>query len=193
MSYKQLIEGQRYQIEAYLREGFSYREIGKRLNVSHSTISREVKRNRIRDSHYLPEVAQAKAAKRRCQAAKFKISDLTITFVEFGLNEKWSPEQIAGVGKIIAQHVSHEWIYDYVQRDKLRDDKLYKQLRQSRRRYRKGSRAERVIVPNRVGIEHRPAIVNKKNRFGDWEADTVLGKQGTGAVVSLVERKSKLL
>ena len=45
MSYKQLIEGQRYQIEAYLREGFSYREIGKRFNVSHSTISRGVKRN----------------------------------------------------------------------------------------------------------------------------------------------------
>uniref|UniRef100_UPI0004763501 helix-turn-helix domain-containing protein n=1 Tax=Salinimonas chungwhensis TaxID=265425 RepID=UPI0004763501 len=60
MSYKQLIEGQRYQIEAYLREGFSYREIGKRLQVSHSTISLEVRRNRIRDNHYLPEVAHAK-------------------------------------------------------------------------------------------------------------------------------------
>ena len=64
MSYKQLIEGQRYQIEDDLREGFSYREIGKRLGVSHSTISREVNRNRIRDSHYLPEVAQAKTVKR---------------------------------------------------------------------------------------------------------------------------------
>ena len=192
MSYKQLIEGQRYQIEAYLREGFSYREIGKRLNVSHSTISREVNRNRIRDNHYLPEVAQAKALKRRSQAAKFRMSELTITFVEFGLNEKWSPEQIAGVGKIIGHHVSHEWIYRYVQRDKLSGGRLYKQLRQSHRRYRKGDRAKRIIIPNRVGIEHRPAIVNKKKRFGDWEADTVLGKQGTGAIVSLVERKSKL-
>ncbi|MEM5734128.1 IS30 family transposase, partial [Shewanella algae] len=115
-----------------------------------------------------------------------------ITFVEFGLNEKWSPEQIAGVGKIIGYNVSHEWIYGYVQRDKLCGGKLYKQLRQSHRRYRKGNRAKRVIIPNRVGIEHRPAIVNKKKRFGDWEADTVLGKQGTGAIVSLVERKSKL-
>ena len=118
MSYKQLIEGQRYQIEAYLREGFSYREIGKRLKVSHSTISREVRRNRIRDSHYLPEVAQAKSIKRRCQAAKYGIPEQTITFVEFGLKQKWSPEQIAGVGKIIGHAVSHEWIYGYVQRDK---------------------------------------------------------------------------
>ena len=146
MSYKQLIEGQRYQIEAYLREGFSYREIGKRLDVSHSTISREVNRNRIRDNHYLPEVAQAKALKRRSHAAKFKISELTITFVEFGLNQKWSPEQIAGVGKIIGHHVSHEWIYRYVQRDKLRGGRLYKQLRQSHRRYRKGDRAKRARI-----------------------------------------------
>ena len=192
MSYKQLIEGQRYQIEAYLREGVSYREIGKRLRVSHSTVSREVNRNRIRDSHYLPEVAQAKAAKRRCQAAKYRVPESTITFVEFGLSQKWSPEQITGVSKVIGHSVSHEWIYGYVLRDKLRGGKLYKQLRQSRRRYRKGNRAKRVIIPNRVGIEHRPAIVNRKKRFGDWEADTVLGKQGTGAIVSLVERKSKL-
>ena len=83
MRYKQLIEGQRYQIEAYLREGFSYREIGKRLNVCHSTISREVRRNSIRDNHYLPEVAHAKTVKRRCQAAKSSVPALTITFVEF--------------------------------------------------------------------------------------------------------------
>ena len=184
MSYKQLFEGQRYQIEAYLREGFR--------GDYNSTISREVNRNRIRDSHYLPEVAQAKAVKRRCQAAKYSVSELTMSFVEFGLNEKWGPEQIAGVGKIIGHNVSHEWIYGYVQREKLRGGKLYKQLRQSHRRHRKGSRAKREIIPHRVGIEHRPAIVNQKKRFGDWEADTVLGKQGTGAIVSLVERKSKL-
>ncbi len=192
MRYKQLIEGQRYQIEAYLREGFSYREIGKRLQVSHSTISREVRRNRIRDNHYLPEVAHAKTVKRRGQAAKYSVPALTITFVEFGLSQKWSPEQIAGVGKIIGHSVSHEWIYGYIQRDKLRGGKLFKQLRHGYRKYRKGSRAKRVIIPNRVGIECRPAIVNKKKRFGDWEADTVLGKNGTGAIVSLVERKSKL-
>ncbi len=160
--------------------------------MSHSTISLEVRRNRIRNNHYLPEAAQAKAVKRRCQAAKYSVSALTINFVEFGLSQKWSPEQIAGVGKIIGHIVSHEWIYGFVQRDKLRGGKLYKQLRHGHRKYRKGSYAKRVIIPNRVGIECRPAIVDKKKRFGDWEADTVLGKNGTGAIVSLVERKSKL-
>jgi IS30 family transposase len=129
MSYKQLIEGQRYQIEAYLHEGFSYRDINKRLKVSHSRIGREVRRNRIRKNHYLPEVAQAKTMKRRCQAAKYGIPVLTMNLVKFGLSQKWSPEQIAGVGKILGHPVSHEWVYGYVQQDKLRGGKLYKQLR----------------------------------------------------------------
>ena len=192
MSYKQLIEGQRYQIEAYLREGFSYREIGKRLSVSHSTIIREVRRNSFRHNHYLPEVAHAKALKRMCLAAKYRVSAVAVSLVEFGLSHKWSPEQIAGVSKIIGSPISHEWIYGFVLRDKLRGGKLHKQLRNSPRKYRKGNRAKRSIIPNRVGIEHRPVIVDKKERFGDWEADTILGKNGTGAILSLVERKSKL-
>ena len=183
-------EGQPYLIEAHLRAGSIYREIGKRLNVCHSTISREVRRNSIRDNHYLPEVAHAKRVKRRCHAAKYCVSALTTTFVEFGLSQKWSPEQIAGVGKAIGHSVCHEWIYGIVQRDKLRGGKLFKQLRHGNRKYRKGSRAKRVIIPNRVGIEQRPVIVDKKKQFGDWEADTVLGKNGTGAIVSLVERRS---
>ncbi len=65
MSYKQLTEGQRYQIDTYLRESFSFRAIAERLGVSHSTISREVQRNRFRGSHYLPEVAHSWALNRR--------------------------------------------------------------------------------------------------------------------------------
>ena len=103
-----MVEGQRYQIEAYLREGFSHREIGKRLKKSRSIISREVKRNRIRGNHYLPEVAQAKALRRRHHDAKYMMPDITVTFVEFGLKQKWSPEQIAGVSKITGHMVSHE-------------------------------------------------------------------------------------
>nr|WP_225740850.1 IS30 family transposase [Pseudoalteromonas peptidolytica] len=139
----------------------------------------------------MPEVACSKAYKRKPLAAKYSIPSFTIAFVEFGLEQKWSPEQIAGVSKIIGQPVSHEWVYDYVQKDKLTGGKLYKHLRQGHRYYRKGSQSKSVIIPNRVDIEQRPAYLDAKIRFGDWEADTVLGKHGTGAIVSLVERKSK--
>lgn len=191
MSYKQLIEGQRYQIQAYLSQHLSYREIGRRLNVSHSSISRELRRHTINGT-YEPNVAQRRAQHRRRCAAKNQISQKTINYVEFGLSLKWSPEQISGVSCLVGLPVSHEWIYGYVQRDKRQGGKLYKHLRHNGRRYRKGNRAKRVIIPNRIGIEERPEIVDTKQRFGDWEVDTVLGKQGTGAIVSLVERKSKM-
>lgn len=191
MSYKQLIEGQRYQIQAYLSQHLSYREIGRRLKVSHSSISRELKRHTI-NGVYDPSVAQQRTQYRRRYAAKSQISQKTIAYVEFGLSLDWSPEQIAGVSDLIGLPVSHEWIYGHVQRDKHQGGKLYKHLRHNGRRYRKGSHAKRVIIPNRIGIEKRPKIVDSKQRFGDWEVDTVLGKQGTGAIVSLVERKSKM-
>jgi len=45
-------------------------------------------------------------------------------------------------------------------------------------------------IPNQVSIDDRPAIVDAKRRFGDWEGDTVIGKGHRGALVTLVERKS---
>ena len=74
----------------------------------------------------------------------------------------WSPEQISGVSKLIGYPVSHEWIYGFIYRDKLRGGKLFKQLRRNGRKYRKGNRVKRVIIPNRIGIEHRPKIVDTK-------------------------------
>ncbi|PWI46493.1 hypothetical protein CEE45_16600 [Candidatus Heimdallarchaeota archaeon B3_Heim] len=59
--------------------------------------------------------------------------DITVTYLELGLEQKWSPEQIAGVGKIVGQLVSHDWIYCYLQRDKLTGGRLYKRLRHGRR------------------------------------------------------------
>ena len=47
-------------------------------------------------------------------------------------------------------------------------------------------------IKNRVGIENRPDIVERKIRIGDWEGDTVIGKNHQGALVTLVDRKSKL-
>jgi hypothetical protein len=50
----------------------------------------------------------------------------------------------------------------------------------------------RGTIPNRLSIEQRPAIVEERSRIGDWEADTVIGKNHKQAIVSLVERKSGL-
>ena len=57
---------------------------------------------------------------------------------------------------------------------------------------RKGKRTKGPAIKNAVSIDERPAIVDTRERFGDWEIDTVLGKHGTGAIVTILERKSRL-
>ncbi len=191
MNYQQLTEGQRYQIALLYEDKFSLTEIGRRIGVNKSTISREVRRNRASDG-YRPDKAQRLCEVRRSSSAKRCICPKTVDFVEFALGWKWSPEQISGVAQIIGLPVSHEWVYQYVYADKVSGGELYKHLRQGKRRYRRGEGKKRSPIPDAVSIELRPAIVDERGRLGDWEADLVLGQQGTGAIVTLAERKSRI-
>ena len=112
------------------------------------------------------------------------------------LNLQWSPEQISGWLKKEGYQdaVSHETIYRYVWEDKNMGGIFYKNLRHSGKKYNKRSKnkAGRGCIPGRVDIAQRPSIVEEKTRLGDWEIDTILGAKGSGAIVSMVERRSKL-
>lgn len=191
MSYQQLTEGKRYQISLLLSQKNSVSDIAKIIGVHRSTIYRELERNRNAQCDYHPETAHQRALKRRSEAVKYRIPKQVVWYVEMALSWLWSPEQIAAIGQQIGLKVSHEWIYQYVAADKARGGKLYRALRQGRKRYRKGKNSKRPVIPDRRSIEERPEIVNTRERFGDWEVDTVLGKQGTGALVTLAERKSR--
>ena len=90
--------------------------------------------------------------------------------------------------------VHHETIYQYVLADKKSGGQLYTHLRHQRKTYRKryGSAHNRTGIPDRRDIDERPVEVNTREHVGDWEADTVIGKNHKGAVITLDERKSKL-
>lgn len=121
-----------------------------------------------------------------------RLPSLTIEYVELGLSFHWSPEQISGLRRLIGMQVSHEWIYRHIAADKAAGGKLYKTLRQGHKRYRRSVNTKRCVIPDPRSIDERPDIVDSRERFGDWEVDTVLGKQGTGALVTLAERKSRM-
>ncbi|HAS3439142.1 TPA: IS30-like element ISAeca1 family transposase [Vibrio cholerae] len=191
MKYQQLTEGLRYQIACLRDHGLSQARIAKQLGVHPSTISRELRRN-CAGQAYQPQQAHQLATARRLTSQKRTVPSDTIDFVCMALVADWSPEQISGVGDMINCPVSHEWIYRYVARDKANGGTLYRHLRQGHKRYRKGKNSKRSVIPNPVSIDERPAIVNERSRVGDWEVYTVLGKQGSGAIVSLLERKSRL-
>ena len=186
-----MTEGQRYQISILTENGESQASIARKLGKSKSTICRELQRNRSIDGMYEPSTAQELMRARRAASSKYRISDSTVLLVECLLRLDWSPEQVSSVASGIGHAVSHEWIYQFVAQDKMNGGKLYKHLRQGHKRYRKGKGTKRCVIPNPVSIDDRTAIVDTRERFGDWEIDTVLGKQGTGALVTIAERKTR--
>jgi transposase, IS30 family len=88
--------------------------------------------------------------------------------------------------------VSTERIYQHILADKQQGGSLYLHLRcQKKRRKRYGKPSRRGQIPNRRLIDERPSVVAEKGRLGDWEADTIIGKNHRQAIVSFVERKTK--
>jgi len=192
-TYKQLTSEQRYQISALQKIGCGPSKIAKELEVHKSTISRELSRN-MGERGYRPKQANQKAIERRTNATtRNHISAKTWAVVEEKLRQDWSPEQVSGwLEKQQEIQISHEWIYQYILTDKQAGGDLYTHLRQhGKRRKRYGQYDRRGKLPNRVSIEERPPLVEQRERLGDWEVDTLVGKGHRGALVSLVERKSR--
>lgn len=193
MNYKQLAREQRYQIYALMRAGHNQSQIAVVVGCHKSTISRELRRNRGLKG-YRPFQADELAYDRQCDAYRARIAWETWQDVERLLRQDWSPEQIAGRLKLENQPtVSHECIYLYVYAEKRRGGTLHQHLRsQKKQRKRYGGYIRRGQIPNRTSIDERPKIVASKGRYGDWEADTIVGARHKGGILSIVERKSKL-
>jgi IS30 family transposase len=191
-NYHQLTQAQRYQISALRSLGHTYQEIAQVIRVHKSTVSREIARN-VSYRGYRPLRAHAKTLKRRRKPV-YRISATLWLQVEALLRQEWSPEQISGrLKRERGVHISHEWIYQYVFKDKRGGGNLYRHLRCLRkRRKRVGTYDRRGKLPNIQSIDLRPAIVDRRRRLGDWEVDTILGKRKGQAMVTLTERKSRL-
>jgi IS30 family transposase len=192
MSYAQLTQEQRYQISALLKTEHSQNEIAIVLGVHKSTISREIRRNRGKRG-YRPKQAHRFALNRRRNAVQKRIPAESWAWIEEMLRQDWSPEQVSNwLKKYTDTAVSHEWIYQHIYMDKRSGGDLHKHLRcQKKRRKRIGDYDRRGKIPNQVSIEERPEIVEQRERLGDWEADTIIGAGKQGAIVTLVERKSR--
>ena len=197
--YSQLTEEDRIEIYAMLQAGKSKKQIALELSRHPSTITREIRRNTgLRG--YRPKQAHSIALHRRFNAHKVvKMTPDTVKYIESRIRQEHSPEQISD--SMIMDNlwsgprVSHERIYRHIWQDKATGGDLHKYLRiigTKKKRKRRNSKDTRGCIKNRISIDNRPDIVDKKVRIGDWEGDTVVGKNHKGALVTLVDRKSKL-
>ncbi len=190
---KHITSDQRYEISAFLKAGLNKSQIAEQLHVHKSTISREIRRNGYsRYRVYKPKIAQARAEYRwlhRKLPRRFK-EDVKETAREL-LEKGFSPEQIVGYcRKHDIKMVSHETLYQWIWWDKKHNGTLYKNLRQRGRRHTKrgNSRKRRGVIPNRVDISERPAIVAERKRFGDVEIDTIVGGVRGQHILTIVDR-----
>jgi IS30 family transposase len=194
MNYAHLTREQRYQIHALRRQSLSCARIGAEVGCHASTVSRELKRN-VSKRGYRPAAAHNKARSRqtlRRNARAFSAAQWA--HVTHYLRLRLSPQQVAGRLKAEgALNISHEAIYRFVYRDKAHGGDLVEHLRcqkTRRKRYASGQQ-RRGKLCDRVCIEQREPVVEQRSRIGDWEGDTVIGKGRQGALVTLVERKSR--
>ena len=196
--YQHLTVAERYQIFILLKAGFSYSAVALQLHRHRSTIHRELSRNLVLDyrvTSYSPSRADNLAWHRRRVKPHFKISAETWLDVIALLEQRWSPEQICYRRKLAGlSAISPESIYLRIWQDKRQGGLLWQCLRHRLRRGKRGRlHKARGLIIGRIGIECRPAVVDTRSRIGDWEADTVFGRQSQAPLLTLVDRRSRYL
>lgn len=189
MSYTHLSQDERYQIQSLLQLGQSIFDIARKLARHPSTIRREIARNAKAQSSYRAQAAHSQAGARQSQrrnAWRFAPEDWTLVMAYLQMD--LSPQQVSE--RLLLERrlcISHGCIY-----------KRLRQMGAACPRLRCGQRRRKAAapgagqIPDRVGIEQRPAIVDERSRLGDWEGDTIVSGQGAlGVIVTLNERCSR--
>ena len=200
--YSGLSDAERSEIEILLKRGYKQREIARVLGRSPNTINLEIKNNSV-SGEYIAGKAKQKARlsrkSRRFQWQKIEQHPELRTFVIAKLEEHWSPDAIAGylrdeqsVLPTIGKDQLYAWLYSS------RGQPYCQHLLSMRYHPKKQpvKKSERVMIPNRVSITERPAIVDARGRIGDWEGDTVVSGKRTGGKTALAvtqERTTKLI
>ena len=192
-------------IQTLHQQNHTQQFIAQQAHTSQATVSRELARNVCQQPQqpYQAEAAQKRAAVGKARTP-YKLKGDLLTHVVSRLRNWLSPEQICGVlaRENAPTTLHHETIYRYIYQDYqtanaqkpghqpligclgIRHRKRYKQ---------RGKPAKRELIPNRVSIDHRPAIVETNTEVGHWEADTIIGKGHDGVLLTLVERCTKFV
>ena len=191
-----LSSAERDRIAQLWSSGHTRAEIAKQLGRAASTIGREYRRNRTAGQAYFANQAQHLAEQRRRDrplTPKMQRPEIEQA-VRKGLAQNWSPDQISRRLKLTAAEqptcrISANTIYQWIRNDP--DREHWESL--LRRRGKRRKRRTPSLDPRAAArIRNRPEVIEQRLRIGDFEGDTVLGKPGTGGLVTLVCRHSRL-
>ena len=206
LSYTHFTLDERKYLQKLLSEGLSIRKISEILERAPSSVSREIRRNRAKyKPHHKPDnkywynhwrANNLYILRRKNQdRAALKPGTEEWDYIISGLEHYWSPAAIAG-----RWHLEHpdrktlcvSTIYRYIKQGKFPRITAKSHLRRRGKHMLPRSSCYNSIQPDRI-IPQWPDTIRSRTRIGDWEGDTVYGAVGKGLLVTLVDRKSKLL
>ena len=194
MKYKQLTREQRYAISLGLKEGKTQKAIALQIGVSASTVSRELRRNKSHRVYSYSLADEMSRERRERLPGNRKIpSAIEKEALRLLVEEDWSPMQISGYLKRKGYKISHETLYRRIRADFSGELASHCRHKMKYRRHISRLCPTKVTnIPNRTSIRERPLEADG-TRFGDWEMDLIVGKEGKGAILTLTERSSNLL
>ena len=172
----------------------SKKVIAEHLKVHVSTVYREIKRNGGK-YHYHHRLAQEKCVERKHRLRGIRTFTLYMRKRIFSLlvQEQWSPEQIKGYMERNGERCACvETIYSYIRFDRLNGGTLWQHCRHRLRHVHRQVSCRYTAIKDRKMIDMRPAEVDGK-RFGDWEMDCIVGREGKGVILTLVERSTNFM
>lgn len=174
-----------------LRAGYSGVEIARVLGKDPSAVNRHIKDNGGKGGYDLREVRRRKRLVRvRAMEGIRILRGMLLRQVIKLLKEHHSPEQIAGVLK----RVSASCIYRYIN-ERAPHLKMYLRSRKGKYRRRSGTKIREKAreQAKKRRIDERPAIAERRGRLGDWEGDTMQGRDKRVRIVTFVDRRSGYL
>lgn len=190
-----LTQEQRYTISRMLQAGYTRKDICIAIGKDKSVLSRELKRNSSQYGYSASKADLLAQERKERFSRNRKFSNQVKSFITDKITtEQWSPQQIVGYCKTKnIPMVSHERIYQFVREDKISGGTLWKNTRHKLKHRKRTFTNKSESIKNKVSIDKRPAIVDEKGRYGDWEIDTIIGKNQKGAILTMVERKTGYL
>lgn len=198
--YSQLSLDERIELARLQAEGSSIRQIAASLDRAPSTISRELKRNKTATKAYKPALAEERAAARRWKGSRMERQAALRQTILAALSAGLSPEQVAGRLALDNGHkiISHESIYRFIYAQITRTNDFRWRRFLPRAKYKRGRRRKPGgspigFIEGRTSIEQRPAAAGDRQHPGHWEADLMLFAKYGQAILTLHERRSRIL
>ena len=198
MKWNNLSSSERDEIFILKARGYSIRSIAKSISRSPNTVSYELSHNRT-EGVYDPKKAHAKSRvrkhMRRFQWKKINEVEILKQYIVEKLHMRWNPDEISGRmrrdGELwyVSKNSIYRWLYS--SRGQRYCHLLYS--KRYRRRKRKGSK-KWTFIPNRIDISRRFKGSENRTRYGHWEKDAIVSRQGISASLAVAEeRKSRFV